>query len=294
MSRSAKIDPNEVAPIPARIENSSPIVTLSDLLRDLDPASCLPFENRLLTSICESTNDLGKRLGGNGPIDHGDGTRPIRLPWLIIALEQSRGKGRLGKTWSSPAGGIYVSIVLPDYPTVDLYSLPTLTGVGLCKGLGTLLPKPCKLKWPNDLLIRGRKIGGILIETASRSATSCHAVIGFGVNYRTAPEDSTYPATSIVSESFDPPSLPEAIRALILAVSDELQRSSEPGYAAEAVNRYSAHRIGDEMTCRTSDGTVSGRFLGFDSRGFLRLKAGGSEQILTGAEVVFSQSETPE
>ena len=294
MSLSVKNDRIKVAPRLAQRDGLCQVMTLSDLLRDLDPSNCLPFENRLLTSTCQSTNDLGKRFGGIGASGEDRRAQPSKQPWLIVALEQSRGKGRLGKKWSSPAGGIYVSIVLPDYPTADLYSLPALTGVGLCKGLDTLVSSPCKLKWPNDLLVGKRKIGGILIETTARSANNCHVVIGFGVNYQKAPEHSTYPATSIVLESVDPPTLPEATRTLVLAVSDELRRSSDLAYAVNAVHQYSAHQIGDEMTCRTSDGTVFGSFLGFDSRGFLRLKAGGSEQIVSGAEVVSTQSETPE
>ncbi len=294
MSPSIRNDRIEVAPLTAQKDALSPVMTLSDLQRDLDPAGCLPFENRLLASTCESTNDLGKRLGETVSGGHDRHKKSSNQPWLVVALEQSRGKGRLGKKWSSPAGGIYVSIVLPEYPTVDLYSLPVLTGVGLCKGLDKLLSVPCRLKWPNDLLVENRKIGGILIETVARRAAQCHAVIGFGVNYRTAPEDSSYPATSIISESIDQPSLPEAMRTLVLSVSEELRRSSDLRYAVDAAHQFSTHRIGDEMTCRTSDGTVSGRFLGFDSRGFLRLRAGGSERIVSGAEMVSTQSEAPE
>jgi BirA family biotin operon repressor/biotin-[acetyl-CoA-carboxylase] ligase len=294
MSPSIRNDRIEAAPLKAQDDALSQVMTLTDLLRDLDPAGCLPFENRLFASTCESTNDLGKRLGATASSSHDRHPESSKQPWLIIALEQSQGKGRMGKKWTSPAGGIYVSIVLPGYPTADLHSLPVLTGVGLCKGLDKLLAMPCKLKWPNDLLVENRKIGGVLIETVASGAAECHAVIGFGVNYQTAPEDSSYPATSILSESTERPSLPEAMRTLVLAVNEELRRSSDLKYAVDAAHQFSAHRIGDEMTCRTGDGTVSGRFDGFDSRGFLRLRANGTERIVSGAEIVSTRSKPPE
>ncbi|HYL06017.1 MAG TPA: hypothetical protein VE075_08245 [Thermoanaerobaculia bacterium] len=75
-------------------------------------------------------------------------------PMLVLALEQTGGRGRQGNTWSSPRGqGVYATLVQP-YEKPDLLpSLPLLVGVGLCRALGPHLPRGCRLKWPNDLLV---------------------------------------------------------------------------------------------------------------------------------------------
>lgn len=176
--------------------------------------------------------------------------------------------------------------MLPAFPTRNILSLPLLTGVGLCRGLETMVSAQCKLKWPNDVLVGGAKIAGVLIETVARSNEICHAVIGFGVNYRVAPENTRYPTTAIALKSADPPSLPVAARSLVAAVSDELTRSDDLHYAVESFKKLSVHSFGDQMTCKTTDGTVSGRFIGFDSRGFLRLEDDHSELVVSGAELV--------
>jgi biotin-[acetyl-CoA-carboxylase] ligase BirA-like protein len=262
-------------------------MSLADLLRKFDPSRSLPYKNRILATSCESTNDLGKLIARSSR-----DPKASTEPWLLVALEQTKGKGRLGNDWHSPAGGIYVSIVLPAFPTEDILSLPLLTGVGICQSLETMISAPCKLKWPNDVLVGGEKIAGVLIETVARSKDFCHVVIGFGVNYGLAPESARYPTTSIAVKSADPPSLPATARSLVSAVSDELTRSDDLRYAVESLKRLSIHTVGDHLTCRTTDGSVIGRFIGFDSRGFLRLEYDHSELIVSSAELVSPGGET--
>ena len=264
---------------------------ISEVLRELDPQHSLPFVNRIYASTCGSTNEIGKRIaaasnhgfeGRSSGIDHWTSARP----WLIVALEQSRGKGRLGNRWQSPIGGIYVTIVLPAFPTCDLHNLPLLAGVGLCKGIEIVSGQTCRLKWPNDLQIRGKKVGGILIESSARKPGVGYAVIGFGVNFQSPPEDVPYPATAILEEAEGRPQYASTVRTLVSALSRELDHWNDSSYATKVFSQFTAHRVGESMTCRMRGGSVTGTFLGFDPGGFLRLKVDGSEQVLAATEIV--------
>ena len=134
-----------------------------------------------------STNDLALRAAERGAPD-----------WTVIAAEQqTAGRGRLGRTWVSPAGsGLYVSVVLRPSPLVT----PLLTiaaGVALADGIETSTGLGVVLKWPNDLQVNGRKLAGILAE-----AGAGHVVVGFGINLLPAayPPDIAARATSIEGE----------------------------------------------------------------------------------------------
>jgi biotin-[acetyl-CoA-carboxylase] ligase BirA-like protein len=127
-------------------------------------------------------------------------------PMLVLAFEQTAGRGRLGRTWSSPRGrGVYATLTHPYAVPALLPALPLLVGVGLCRALAPHLPGGCRLKWPNDLLVpggggaagRGRKIGGILIEALVQPGDGCVAVIGFGVNHGHRREELPDGATSL-------------------------------------------------------------------------------------------------
>jgi len=269
---------------------------ISEVLREFDPQRSLPFENRIYVSICGSTNEIGKRIAAaSNPGLEGRSSEILHWnsahPWLVVALEQSRGKGRLGHRWQSPPGGIYVTIVLPIFPTGDLHNLPQLAGVGLCKGIEIVVKQKCRLKWPNDLQIRGQKVGGILIEVSARRPGVGYAVIGFGVNFQSAPAGLPYPATAILEEAEGRPQYAPTVHKLVSALCRELDHWNDSIYATRAFSQYTAHRVGDSMTCRMRSGSVTGTFLGFDPRGFLRLKADGSEHVLAATEIIPS---TPE
>ena len=266
-------------------------MSFSELLREVDPERSLPFENRLYANICGSTNEIGKRIGAAGARELENENSEAFLwrsthPWLIVALEQAEGRGRLGNRWQSPRGGIYVSIVVPAFPTRHVHNLPQLAGVGLCKGVEAVSGRRCTLKWPNDLQIGAKKVGGILIEVVARNSEIGYAVIGFGVNFLSAPRDIPYPTTAIAEEARSELQYSVALRTLVSALCQELDRCNDSGYAMRSYASCSAHRVGETMTCRMMNGSVTGTFLGFDTRGFLRLQVEGSEQVLAATEIV--------
>ncbi len=106
-------------------------------------------------------------------------------PVLLAAHEQSAGRGRRGRRWHSPAGaGVLFSLALPlRRPVRELGGLSVVAGLAVVRALRALGAAEAALKWPNDLLVRGAKLGGILVETRTQGAGSV-AVVGVGVNHR--------------------------------------------------------------------------------------------------------------
>jgi BirA family biotin operon repressor/biotin-[acetyl-CoA-carboxylase] ligase len=107
---------------------------------------------------------------------------------LLAADEQSAGRGRRGRRWHSPPGcGLLFSLGLPlARPARELAGLSIVAGVAAVRALRALGAAGVALKWPNDLLLDGAKLGGILVETRARGTGSA-AVVGIGVNHRRAP-----------------------------------------------------------------------------------------------------------
>ncbi|MCL1909903.1 MAG: biotin--[acetyl-CoA-carboxylase] ligase [Kiritimatiellaeota bacterium] len=124
----------------------------------------------------------------------------------VMADEQSAGRGRLGRAWSSPAGtGLYASVILrPRIAPENVPSLTLLAGVAAAEAIHDTARVPARIKWPNDILINGKKVAGLLCE-AQFIGDNAIVIAGLGVNVNTLPRDLPervlYPATSLLSES---------------------------------------------------------------------------------------------
>lgn len=102
---------------------------------------------------------------------------------LVLAERQLAGRGRLGRSWSSPAGNIYLSCLLR--PAIELFKtpqIPLLAGVAVARALNLHLGLHCRLKWPNDLLWQGKKLGGILAEVSAEADQVQYLILGLGLN----------------------------------------------------------------------------------------------------------------
>lgn len=146
----------------------------------------------------DSTNDEAIRLSEAGAEE---GT-------IVIALEQSGGKGRRGRSWSSPPGcGLYLSVVLrPGKPFSELGQLAFVAAVAAAESIRKVSGLDARIKWPNDILINGRKVIGILIEArqvkeheSDQKPSYPAAIIGIGINVNTLefPAELAGKATSI-------------------------------------------------------------------------------------------------
>jgi BirA family biotin operon repressor/biotin-[acetyl-CoA-carboxylase] ligase len=232
----------------------------------LRPARTL--ENVVLLPVVDSTNRIARAI-----VQEYDTEEQPLPPLLILALEQSGGRGRQGRVWTSPAGkGVYATRVLTVQDAGALQTLPLLVGIGLCRALGPCLPSPCRLKWPNDLLVEGKKIGGILIEAMVHTEGESRALIGFGVNVSQDPE---MPETSTsVHQAGGTGSLEDVTWKLIEGLERELEHLGDLAYAAAAYRELSIHRPGDRIVCRVGEETVEGVFVEIDDQGRLVLDSG--------------------
>jgi len=157
---------------------------VSDITRrDIEPLCVAKVKDGLKTRVIgrtihffhvlPSTNNMAKELAERGARD---GT-------VIVTETQTHGRGRLGREWISPKGGLWFSIILR--PRVSLRDTPKLTfmaSVAVAKTIIKLFGLETEIKWPNDVLIKGKKVCGILTETASRGEALNFAVIGVGIN----------------------------------------------------------------------------------------------------------------
>ncbi len=220
-----------------------------------------------------------------------------RGPLWIVADEQTAGRGRAGRSWSSQRGNLQASLLLTfAAPAAKAYQLALVTGVATFDAIGTAMgttPKGLRLKWPNDIMIDGAKAGGILIESSTLVSKGTEpgglaAVIGIGMNVASAPHVPDRPTTylSACGEAPEPEALLAALAdstAHWLAVWDEGR-----GFAAvrEAwLNR--AHPIGERMSINTGSERVSGAFVGLDADGALILQTEGETRRFTFGDVSF-------
>ena len=199
----------------------------------------------------------------------------------MVALEQEAGRGRQGRTWVSAPGNFYGSTLVrlhPGDPPAQTLSLAA--GLALLETVDVAVPgQALALKWPNDVLLGGKKLAGILLERSGD-----RVAVGFGVNLATAPALPDRPSASLGGEL-----RPQAFAPLLAGCFARLLgswRSSEPAMLIQAwLTR--AHQVGTEMTVHTSaTETVSGRFDGIDSDGALRLrKDDGSVETVRAGDV---------
>ncbi len=249
------------------------------------PAGPRRPENLVVVRRVASTNQLARSIVA----DYESEAQDLH-PLLIVAFEQSGGRGRQGRSWMSPAGrGVYATRVLSMRNPELLQALPMLAGLGLCRALSRHLPVPCCLKWPNDLVVdtaEGRKkIGGILIEALVHPGEGAAAIIGFGVNHSHGEED--LPETGIsLGRLGSEVSLAEMTWDLVAGLERELTHLEDLAYAVEGYRELSVHRPGDAISCRIGEQVVEGTFLGFDERGRLRLERGGEEILVASGEVI--------
>lgn len=245
-------------------------------------------ENLVILRTAGSTNQVARGIVAEYEKEEQD-----LHPLLILALEQSGGRGRQGRGWTSPLGqGVYATRVLRVEDPEVLQTLPLLAGVGLCRGLAPHLPFPCRLKWPNDLIVETpqgrRKIGGVLIEALIRPEEGAAAILGFGVNLGHGADDLPEGATSLSLLGRGETALGRLTWDLVDGLERELARLGDVAYAVESYRELSVHQAGERLVCRMGESVVEGSFAGFDERGRLLLDRDGEELRLAAGEVIES------
>ncbi len=231
----------------------------------------------------ESTNDRALSLAAqNAP--HGT---------VVVAEKQTAGKGRLARSWASPSHqGIYVSVLLRvSIPTHEAPQCNLVAALALSRILSRDYALKVSIKWPNDVLLQGKKVAGILTEMQSDQDVTRFLVLGMGINVHQGEKDFEgdfrYPATSVALEMGHP-----VMRAKLLVqflrefevLFDAFLRS---GFSSllEELEGYS-HLRGQEVKVHLPQGNLTGRVTGFTREGALKLQTSeGRETIIWAGDV---------
>jgi BirA family biotin operon repressor/biotin-[acetyl-CoA-carboxylase] ligase len=214
-----------------------------------------------------------------------------RGPLWIAARQQYAGRGRRGRSWVSEPGNLYTTLLLTDAaPVSAVYGICFVAAVALHDAVldaaHGIAPVQLKLKWPNDLLLDGRKIAGILVEGVSQAGRHA-AAVGIGVNCRHHPESTEYPATSLASAGYavEPSDLLERLGETMRRRLDEWQR----GVNFEAVRAAwltRASGVGLPIEVRLPSGTMTGVFEALDESGALLLRrSDGTRETVAAGDV---------
>lgn len=238
------------------------------------------FEIKQYDSV-GSTNDEACRLALAGA-PHGT---------VVVAREQTAGRGRRGRNWSSPPGNLYLSIVLrPDLPPARLAELSFVAALAVVDTVDRFIPGKAVLKWPNDVLIDGAKISGILLERVDAAI-----VVGIGLNVLHVPENAAAAATSLVragashvADAAQPEARVAEVRtALLDAFAHRFAEWQEGGFGPVRDDWLErAHPVGTVLRVSVGPDPVTGTFAGLALDAALLLNASGSLRRITAGDVV--------
>lgn len=203
--------------------------------------------------------------------------------WLR-ADRQTAGKGRQGRAWESPPGNLFASTLIRLRSTDPTpATLALVAAVALEEAVRVFLPAGAMLKWPNDLLIGGAKLSGILLERVGDAV-----IIGFGVNLAHHPDGLERPVTSLAGQGIAPPDPHFFAETLAESLERWVARWRGEGLAPVRDRWLArAHPIGTALTTRQADGSaMDGLFGGLDRDGALILRlADGTSHVIHAADV---------
>ncbi|WP_225999106.1 biotin--[acetyl-CoA-carboxylase] ligase [Paenibacillus sp. BJ-4] len=206
---------------------------------------------------------------------------------VVLAEEQTAGRGRLGRRWFSPRGkGVWMSIVLrPTQPMAFTPQLTLLTGVALCRAIRRLTGVEAGIKWPNDLLIHGRKVSGILLESAAEDQRVRYCIAGIGIdvnlNRDDYPEELSQVGTSLKIEAGHEIDRTELIAAVLGEMEQLCMLYAEQGFQPIAM-LWEALSVTINRTVRAHTGqgvAVEGTAVGLDPSGALVVETDQGERI---------------
>ncbi|NVZ70841.1 bifunctional biotin--[acetyl-CoA-carboxylase] ligase/biotin operon repressor BirA [Pseudomonas costantinii] len=241
-------------------------------------AASLAWPIHIFDSI-DSTNAEALRLVGGG----------CAAPFLVLAEQQTAGRGRRGRKWVSPfAQNVYYSLVLRiEGGLRQLEGLSLVVGLAVMHALRGVGVQDAALKWPNDVLVGTKKIAGILLELVGDPADICHVVLGIGINVNMQKADEVDQQwTSVGLEKGSPVDRNYLAAQLSLQLQDYLDRHKASGFAA-LQGEWEQHHLwqGKAVSLIAGVNQIDGVVLGVDRQGALRLRVDGVEKIYSGGEL---------
>lgn len=228
----------------------------------------------------DSTNNEARRLAEQGAPD---GT-------LVVAELQTSGKGRRGRSWTSPPGtGIWMSLILrPDFAPLHASMLTLAAAMAVETGIRQATGLDCRIKWPNDIVLEGKKICGILTEMSTEEDCIRYVVIGIGinVNIREFPEEIRETATSLVLVSGEQVRRAPIVAAVIEAWERYYGRFKETLDMSLLKSEYNARLVNREREVKVlaPKGDYCGISRGINDRGELlvELEDGQVREVISG------------
>jgi biotin-[acetyl-CoA-carboxylase] ligase BirA-like protein len=227
-----------------------------------------------------STNDVAKEMARKGAEE---GT-------VVISEKQTLGRGRLGRVWASPQGGIWFSIVLrPRVTPKEASKLTFVAAVAVARAIREMFELDVEIKWPNDVLIGGKKVCGILTETSTTGEVVDFVVVGIGINANVSldsfPEGFRNSVTSLMKERMQEIKREEFLRALL----EEMERyymillRKDFDLILEEWRKLASF-LGQHVEVTSFDQKIRGRAVDVDSDGSLivKLTDGRVKKVMTG------------
>jgi BirA family biotin operon repressor/biotin-[acetyl-CoA-carboxylase] ligase len=217
-------------------------------------------------------------------------------PEWLLALEQTAGHGRRGRAWASPKGNFFASLVLQPKEAPNQVALRSFVAALALRDAfvaATGRAEAFKLKWPNDVLLNGGKVAGILLESVGAGQGVTHLIIGIGVNLVAAPgadqvEPGAVPPVSLLSETGIRVSPEAFLDLLAVAYARYEQQFTTYGFApVRTAWLQEAARLGETITARTTAETMTGRFETIDDTGNLILTTAKGQRAIPAADIFF-------
>ena len=272
------------------------LVSAPDLLfpEEIEPGLRTKIFGRRIIFYQElsSTQDAAKELARQGA---GEGT-------VVIAETQTHGKGRKGREWSSaPGQGIQISVILrPRLRPSQSIQIPLVAGVAVAQAIIEVTPLKPRIKWPNDLMIGRKKVGGILTEMNAEIDRIDYVVLGMGLNVNTPqnlfPGELRDIATSLAEESGGPVSRVRLVQSFLGEFEDLYEEFTTSGFQAIRERwKTMSNTIGALVELSDMDeGKMKGRVLDMDAEGALLLEKEDKsiERILAG-DVTLRKASVP-
>lgn len=210
---------------------------------------------------------------------------------LVVADSQSAGQGRLGRRWHSPPGGLWLSLLLrPKLKAEALGLIGLAFAVAAAEAAGEVARIPAGVKWPNDVMVNGRKLAGVLAESHVRSSEVEFVVVGMGMNVNIAadafPEELRKLATSLLSETGKQVSTREVLQAFLRG-SEGLYHKLANGDSQHVIERWRKLAVGLNRPVRAlvKGEEIAGEALGIAGDGSLLVGTLGGVKAVSSGEV---------
>jgi BirA family biotin operon repressor/biotin-[acetyl-CoA-carboxylase] ligase len=205
---------------------------------------------------------------------------------IVLAEEQTAGRGRRGRAWQSRRGNLHCSLLLPAEASPLGGAASLLAGLAAHDAISPFVASPlaCRLKWPNDLMVGAAKLGGILVEGGTTAAGESWLVAGIGINLAHHPDGLDRRVTSLAALGVAPPP-PETVAGLLAEAMAQRLAAFRAGGLAPLLDAWSSRAIaaGTPITVQGTSGALAGRYAGLDHDGALLLATeAGTRRVVAG------------